>query len=191
MRRLGLLLLALCAPGCRPPTSSGPPDWAQVESLLAAAPLEERAKGIRLLFDVEEAFPGTLVQLAEMPDHALPGFRHYTAVVILMEARPAWHPAKRSLELLIGGLEDPRPLPVGGSAYWDLPIGRFCHDALQILTGEVFPPRPVNVMPSRAAVLQWRKWWAESQAYLCYEGGEGRWRVDPVARRLGIPVAEP
>lgn len=190
------LLLALAA--CDPPPPPAPPDWPAVEGWLASPDRRERAKGIQAVLLANEDAPGTLMALAEIPEDATPGLRHYTAACLLITirgeaatARRQWIPGLRTLELLVAGLDDERDLPVGGAADWDLPVGRFCLSALESLTGEDAPPRPVNLMPSRPAVARWRKWWLENRDYLVYDPDRGIWTPDTTAKALQIRLGRP
>ncbi len=194
---LWLPLLGGCRDSQHPPLE---PDWAEVEHLLASDARKDRGEAVRILLLADEDRPGTLRRLAEMPEQALPALRHYTAAAILvtllsqpgaLEHHRHWTPSRRTLELLVAGLEDERSLPVGGGPYWDLPIGRFCQDALELLTGVSPPPRPINVLPAPAEVARWRTWWEEGHPYLCLDSDRGIWVVDDAARHLGIPLGEP
>ena len=151
-----------------------------------------------MLLDTEEGRPGTLFRLAEMPEDDSPGLRHYTAASLLITLRNqpgalpehrAWRPTPRTLRLLIQGLEEERPMPIGGASGWDPPIGRFCLDALELLTGRDSPPRPINMFPSKAAVAEWKAWWVDNRRFLCWDEERGTWVVDEAARRLGTPLA--
>jgi hypothetical protein len=171
-----------------------------VETWLASQTRKDRALAIREIMLANEDRPGLIASLAEMPEDASPGLRHYTAACLMVtlhcdlqapERRKLWTPSKRTLDLLITGLDDERDLPVGGAADWDLPVSRFCLSALELLTGEESPPRPVNIKPSRALVARWRRWWVENRAYLCFDEERGVWTVDTTAKRLAIPLATP
>ena len=204
LRRLLPLLALLLGVSCEPAKPKDPPpepDWARIERLLASEVRNDRGRGVEMLLDAEEGRPGTMAGLAEMPEDESPALRHYTAVSFLVTLRNqpgalpqhrAWRPTPGTLRLLLHGLEEDRALPVGGAADWDLAIGRFCPDALELLTGKDSPPRPINMLPSKAAVAEWKKWWGENRRYLCYDADRGVWGVDETAKRLGIPlVPEP
>ncbi len=203
IRSWALLLSGLVLAGCeqRPPEMPPPePDWARVETWLASQKRQDRALAIREIMLANEDRPGLIARLAEMPEDASPGLRHYTAACLMVtlhgdlpasEQRRLWTPSKRTLDLLVTGLDDERDLPVGGAADWDLPVSRFCLSALELLTGEESPPRPVNIKPSRALVARWRRWWVENRAYLCFDEARGVWTVDETAKRLAIPLAAP
>ena len=200
MRRLLpflVLLGAACDPSPKPKELPREPDWAQVERLLASEVREDRGYAVGILLVADEDRPGTMGRLAEMPEDESPALRHYTAASLLITLRNqpgalpqhrAWKPTPKTLRLLVQGLEEGRPLPVGGAADWDLAIGRFCLDALELLTGKDSPPRPINMVPSKAAVAEWRKWWGENRRFLCYDAERGIWCVDETAKRLGIPL---
>ena len=194
-----LLILAGCAapePEAPPP----PPDWKEIERLLQSLQRKDHAEAVKRLFEADADYPGTLVALSEMPRDVLPGMRNYAAANILITLsarspdsamRKAWHPSRRTLELLVSGLEDPRGLPIGGAADWDLPVARFCEDALELLTGRPSVPRPINALPSRTEAARWRLWWEEGNAYLCFDPERWAWEVDETAQRLAVPLPEP
>ena len=85
-RPWALLLTAWALSACNTQPASPPPepDWAQVEAWLSSETRQDRAKGIRQLLIANEDRPGTLVKLAEMPEDASPGIRHYTAACLMV-----------------------------------------------------------------------------------------------------------
>lgn len=202
MRRLLPVLAVLLCPACDRSTQDTralppEPDWARVERLLISEVRDDRSQGVEMLVGAEEGRPGTLFRLAEMPEDDSPGLRHYTSANLLITLRNqpgalpehrAWHPTPRTLRLLIEGLEEERPMPIGGAAGWNPPVGRFCLDALELLTGRDSPPRPVNMFPSKGAVAEWKAWWGANRLYLCWDAERGIWSVDEAARRLGTPL---
>lgn len=199
--RAAAILAALAAAGCGRSEPPGPPDWDRIEAWLGSEKREERTRGLMSLFRADQERPGTLAELARMPEAGLPGVRHYTAVSLLLSLRGtprasrehrAWTPARGTLELLVAGLGDDRPLPIGGTAYWDLlPVATLCLTALETFTGTDPPPRPVNLLPPRGTVGEWRRWWESGHDHLVYDAERGIWHVDSSARRLGIRLATP
>ncbi|GEM_PF-5005335 len=197
------LAAAMLTSGCDPAGPEAPPplpDWGEVDRLLGAETRKEHQEAVRLIMIADEDYPGTLLALAEMPRGALPALRNYTAVQILATlstkspdsaVRRGWRPSKRVLELLLSGLEDNRSLPLGGAAEWDMPVARFCEDALELMTGRPSTPRPINAMPHRADAARWRAWWEEGNPYLLFDSERWVWQVDSTAKRLGIPLQEP
>ena len=193
-------ILALLASGCDSEEPKALPDWGEVERLLASSARKDHAEAVRRIMLADEDYPGTLVALAQMPRGDLPALRNYTAAELLVTlsakspdaaVRKAWRPSKGTLELLLSGLEDNRDLPLGGAADWDMPVARFCEDALELLTGRPTTPRPINVLPSRADAARWRAWWEEGNAYLLFDSERWAWQVDETAKRLGTPLQEP
>ncbi len=202
MKVLRFLPLVLILAACEPVKPSGPPplpDWKEIERLLLSEVREDHAEAVRRILLADEDYPGTLVALAEMPRGALPGMRNYAAADVLItlsaqspdaKVRKSWKPSKRTLELLLSGLEDNRGLPIGGAADWDLPVARFCEDALELLTGQPTLARPINALPSRTSAARWRAWWEDGNPYLCFDPDRWAWQVDETAKRLGIPLEE-
>ena len=201
-RRLLPFLVLLSSVACDPPKPARKelppePDWARVEELLASEVRNDRGYAVGMMLVADEDRPGTMARLAEMPEDESPCLRHYTAASLLITlhnqpgALPqhrAWKPTRKTLRLLIQGLEEDRPLPVGGAADWDLPIGRFCLDAIELLTGQDSPPRPINMVPSKGAVAKWKQWWAENRRFLCYDAERRIWEVDENAKRIGVTL---
>ena len=194
------LLLVLSLAGCASdPQPAREPDWAGIETDLASDSRKDRGQAIERMFQAENDRPGTFLRLACMPSVESPALRHYTAAFVLLRLRqedpgpksPLWMLPRGVLELLVTGLDDERSLPVGGAADWDLPIARFCLTALETLTGSPSPPRPVNLIPSKAAIGKWRQWWEQNQRFLCFDAERGVWTADEAARRLNIPVGGP
>ena len=189
---LAALLCNSCGGTSKPPPR---PDWAAVEAGLASGSREERSRALDLLFRAEDSRPGTLSGLAALPEGDLPGLRHYTAAALLLTirdaapsrpGREAWEPTRGTLDLLVAGLDDDRPLPMEGAMDWDLPVARFCLSTLEGLTGARPVPRPVNRLPPRAAVAQWRRWLEENRDFLFFDAERGVWQADATARRLGV-----
>lgn len=191
---LAVLLCAACEKAApskdKPPPA---PDWAQVERLLASEVREDRGYGLQLMLVADEDDPGVMDRLAEMPEDASPALRHYSAANLLLTLRNqpgalpnhrAWTPTPKTLRLLIQGLEDERPLPLS----WDIPIGRFCQDALELLTGRDSPPRPINRLPTRKDTAEWMAWWEENRRFLCWDAERGILAVDPAAKGAQTPI---